>query len=200
MSRQCGSVRTNMANKMSAVVLFCLVNIVFPFPTQLMVLASDQKDSRRKTLVSKYRSDKRLQTKKKKKKKEKKKKMEINVSRDMTKPTKWVCAQQRLRSAWASALSDQSSLCAQWVAEGPRFHHTDSEDSDQTGRMPRLIRVFAGRTCHFVGFVMSRLNVNRTINEVSSVCACVEWTRLDTVDFSKPAFMSIPCQCLFCVF
>ena len=25
--------------------------------------------------------------------------------------------------------------------------------TDQTGRMPRLIRVFAGRTCHFVGFV-----------------------------------------------
>ena len=34
----------------------------------------------------------------------------------MTKPTKWVCAQRRLRSAWASAQSDQSSLCAQWVA------------------------------------------------------------------------------------
>ena len=26
-----------------------------------------------------------------------------------------------------------------------------------TGRMPRLIGVFAGRTCHFVGFVMRRL-------------------------------------------
>ena len=26
----------------------------------------------------------------------------------MTKPTKWLCAQRRLRSAWASALSDQS--------------------------------------------------------------------------------------------
>ena len=33
------------------------------------------------------------------------------------------------------------------------FLHADSEDSDQTGRMPRLIWVFAGRTCHFVGFV-----------------------------------------------
>ena len=27
-------------------------------------------------------------------------------------------------------------------------------NSDQTGRMPRLIWVFAGSTCHFVGFVM----------------------------------------------
>ena len=30
----------------------------------------------------------------------------------------------------------------------------DSEDSDQTGRMPQLISVFAVRTCHFVGFVI----------------------------------------------
>ena len=52
----------------------------------------------------------------------------------------------------------KSSLCSHWVAEDPSFLHADSEDSDQTGRMPRLIWVFAGRTCHFVGFVMRRLN------------------------------------------
>ena len=63
----------------------------------------------------------------------------------MTKPTKWVCAQPRLRSAWASAKSDQSSLCAQWVAKDPMLLLADSEDSDQTRRMPRLIWVFAGR-------------------------------------------------------
>ena len=33
-------------------------------------------------------------------------------------------------------------------------HWAHSEDADQTGRMPRLIWVFAGHTCHFVGFVM----------------------------------------------
>ena len=27
----------------------------------------------------------------------------------------------------------------QWVANDPSFLHADSEDSDQTGRMPRLI-------------------------------------------------------------
>ena len=32
-------------------------------------------------------------------------------SRDMTKPTKWLCTQRRLRSAWASAQSDQSLCC-----------------------------------------------------------------------------------------
>ena len=34
------------------------------------------------------------------------------MSRDMTKPTKWLCAQRRLRSVWVSAQSDQPLLCA----------------------------------------------------------------------------------------
>ena len=57
-----------------------------------------------------------------------------------------------IRLVWS-----ESSLCIQWVAKDPSFLHVDSEDSDQTGRMPRLIWVFAGRTCHFVGYVMLRL-------------------------------------------
>ena len=36
----------------------------------------------------------------------------FHLSRDMTKPTKWLRAQRRARSAWASAQSDESSLCA----------------------------------------------------------------------------------------
>ena len=48
-------------------------------------------------------------------------------------------------------------VCAQWVANDPSFLHVDSEDSDQTGRMLRLIWVFAGLTCHLVGFVMRQL-------------------------------------------
>ena len=67
------------------------------------------------------------------------------------------CAQRRLRSAWACAQSDQSLLCAQWVAKDPSFLHADSKDSDQTGRMPRLIWIFARHTCHFVGFITRRL-------------------------------------------
>ena len=38
------------------------------------------------------------------------------------------------------------SLCAQWIVKAPSFLHAESEDSDQTGRMSRLIWVFAGRT------------------------------------------------------
>ena len=54
----------------------------------------------------------------------------------------------------------ESSLCAQWVGKDPSFLHAESEDSDQTGRMSRLIWGFAGRTCNFVGFVMRRLICN----------------------------------------
>ena len=46
-----------------------------------------------------------------------------------------------IRPVWS-----ESSLHAQWVAKNPSFLLADSEDSDQTGRTPRLIWVFAGRT------------------------------------------------------
>ena len=36
-----------------------------------------------------------------------------------------------------------------------------SEVSDQTGQKPRLIRVFAGRTCHNIGFVVMLLTWSR---------------------------------------
>ena len=65
-----------------------------------------------------------------------------HMSRDMTKLTKWLCAKRRLRSAWASAQSDQSLRCPH---EGS-YPLSASEDSDQTGRMSRQIWVFAGHT------------------------------------------------------
>ena len=68
------------------------------------------------------------------------------MSRDITKPTKWLCAQRRQISLGIGPDWSESSLCAQWVAKDPRFLHADSEDSDPIGRMPRLICVFSGRT------------------------------------------------------
>ena len=41
------------------------------------------------------------------------------MSRDLTKPTKWLCTQRRLRSAWASAQSDQSLRCPHEESLGP---------------------------------------------------------------------------------
>ena len=82
----------------------------------------------------------------------------FDMSHLMTKPTKWhVCPTKTQISLGILPAWPESSLCAQWVAKDSSYLHADSEDSDQTGRMPRLMWVFAGRTCHFVGFVMRRL-------------------------------------------
>ena len=73
----------------------------------------------------------------------------------MTKPTKWHVRPAEtqislgIRTVWSESLP-----CAQWLAKVQRFFHADKKDSDQTERMPRLIWVFAERTCHFVGLVM----------------------------------------------
>ena len=40
------------------------------------------------------------------------------------------------------------------------FLHADSEDSDQTGRTTRLIKIFAGFKGYYIGFVMRRLKGN----------------------------------------
>ena len=69
-----------------------------------------------------------------------------DMTKTMTKTMKWLCAQRRLGSAWASAQSDQSSLSAWTKLVSLAAHWAHSEDSDQTGRMPRLIWVFAGRS------------------------------------------------------
>ena len=66
-----------------------------------------------------------------------------------------MCTKRRLRSAWASAQSDQSlhyALNGYLRTHG--FFMRTAKTLDQYGQMPRLIGVFAGHTCHFVGFVM----------------------------------------------
>ena len=65
----------------------------------------------------------------------------VYMSRDMTKPTKRLCTQRRLRSAWASAPSDQSLRCPHEEALGPLLR---IERTAKT--LIRLGGVFAGRT------------------------------------------------------
>ena len=57
-----------------------------------------------------------------------------------------VCPAKTQISLGICPVWSESLLCAQWVAKDPRFLHADSEYSDQTGRMPRLIWVFTGCT------------------------------------------------------
>ena len=83
-----------------------------------------------------------------------------------------------IRPVWS-----ESSLCAQWVAKDPRFLHPDSEDSDQTGRMPRLIWVFAGRIPTFLvlswgGSFSSSTTTNIIIIIVIVICYVYEsWSK-----------------------
>ena len=94
-----------------------------------------------------------------------------------------LCAQWRLRSAFCIRPVWSVLLCAQWVAKEPSFLHADSEESDQTGQMPKLIWVFAGRTHHFVDFVVLRLKWWFILPDVYLcnfyICKCfTEWWEL----------------------
>ena len=73
-----------------------------------------------------------------------------------------MCAHCRLRSARASALSDQP-----WVLSYPL---SASKDSDQTGLMPRLIWVFPWRMsfcwfCHVAAHMLSCAESRKTVTE-----------------------------------
>ena len=57
-----------------------------------------------------------------------------------------MCAKRRLRSAWASAQSDQRLRCPHEEALGAWLYLEHTAKTDQTGQMPKLIGVFAGRT------------------------------------------------------
>ena len=76
----------------------------------------------------------------------------------MTKPTKWHVRPAKTQiSLVICTVWSESLLCAHWEAKNPRFLHVNSEDCDQNVQMPRLIWVFTGRACHFVGFGMKWL-------------------------------------------
>ena len=52
---------------------------------------------------------------------------------------------QRIHAVWW-----ESSQCTPWLAKDQKRLQADSEDSDQTARMRKLIWVFAGGTCNLV--------------------------------------------------
>ena len=72
---------------------------------------------------------------------------QVILSRLTTKPTKWPVRPAKTQiSLGTRPVWPESSLCAQRIVKGPSYLRADSEDSEQIGRMPRLIWVFAGRT------------------------------------------------------
>ena len=77
------------------------------------------------------------------------------MSRLMTKPTKWHVRPAKTQIRLGGCLgirpvSSESSLSAWRKLGSLATHWAHSEDSDQTGRIPRLIWVFAGRKCNLL--------------------------------------------------
>ena len=60
------------------------------------------------------------------------------------------------------------AVCSR-VAKDPNILRADSEASDRTGWMPRLICVFAGRICHFVGFDVLWLKLFEILSQIIAV-------------------------------
>ena len=81
-----------------------------------------------------------------------------NMSRSLIKLTKWHVRPAKteislsIRPVWSESSLFEWRKLGSWAT---LWVH--SKDSAQTGWMPRLIWVFAGHTCHFVGFIMRRL-------------------------------------------
>ena len=74
----------------------------------------------------------------------------------MTKRTKWPVWPAKTQIS-LGAQSDQSLRYPHKETLGPQIPIERKAKTDQTGWMPRWIWIFAGRTGHFVGFVMLRL-------------------------------------------
>ena len=83
---------------------------------------------------------------------------------------KMTCAQQRQISLGISPVWSESSPSAWRHLGSLATNWVHSEDSDQTGWMPRLIWVFAGHTDHFIGFVMRWLIYGERLE---SGCSCL---------------------------
>ena len=81
-----------------------------------------------------------------------------NMSCLTTKPTKWHVRPAKTQISLGIRPVWSESWLSPWRKLGSSATHwAHSRDSDQTGWTPRLIWVFTGCTCHFVGFIVRRL-------------------------------------------
>ena len=82
------------------------------------------------------------------------------MSPQLNKTNKMTCMPIEDCMPTASAQSYQSALSI-WRRFGSLATLKAHSNSDQTGQMPRLIRVLAGPTCDFLGFIVLRLIYDR---------------------------------------
>ena len=89
------------------------------------------------------------------------------MSHDMTKPTMWLRPAKTQISLGIRPVWSESSLSAWRNVGSLATHWVHSEDSDQTGQMPRLIWVFAGRT--LILLVLSWCGSNESSHEIMAL-------------------------------
>ena len=101
----------------------------------------------------------------------------------MTKPTKWHVRPAKTQiSLGIHPVWSESSLSTWRKLGSLATHWGHSEDSDQTGWMPRLIWVFAGHTDHFVGFVTRQLiYIFRSKCQLPQLYVCKSYIAIFTV-------------------
>ena len=130
----------------------------------------------------------------------------LHLSRDMTKPTKWHVRQAKtqislgIRPVWSesslSAWRKLGSLATYWV---------HSEDSDQMGRMPRLIWVFAGHTvtllvlsCRLFNELLSNFFTFITENDCLVMNLRMLWSGQALQNYVHPTEGSQGTYCFWC--
>ena len=98
----------------------------------------------------------------------------VQISYSRTKPTKWHVRTAKIQINLGINPDWSESSPSKDIAKDQRLPHANSEDSDQTGQTPRLIQVFAGRTGHFVGFVMLQLKYyfKQAWDTINLLCHC----------------------------
>ena len=101
-----------------------------------------------------------------------------------------LCTQWILRLAWAIRMKKM------WVLTATHWAH--SEDC-QTGWMPRLIWVFAGRTHHFAGFVMRRLKWSHWIPVGRKISSFANRDKLLPIILNYALLKRLTCQDVFTV-
>ena len=99
-----------------------------------------------------------------------------------------LCAQQRLRSAWASAQFNQS-LCCPPERLGPKLPTEHTGKTDQTGRMPRLIWVLLG--AHAIWLVLSGGSSYWVWNHIAFHIQCNKMLSLDCLLTHREFFLKI---------
>ena len=85
-----------------------------------------------------------------------------------------LCTLHRLRSAWSNAKSDQSLLCALWVAKDPMLLHVDREDSEADLSL-RWAHMSVCLFCHAAAQKLNREKMLLHINMDEIIVFKVSW-------------------------